>query len=386
MSDLEALLAILVALYASECVVWLRRDAACVRRTFGKTHRFIAGNLLSGGDSGGVLLLNPLPPFGAVYRAQPMPLSIAPEGVLVFIASSFVPGPRTAQSGRWLAFADAKPFHAEEARVFVGNEPLVTVSSAKLARHVATWLETLRRMPLAARAAAIEAEIERSFDDAPLRAGVDDLARASRGLTALATVQFVLLFFVLPGSLALNVLETTWPILVLGVPSCSAATVTRVWRIRRKLAPAERAERWKAAVFLAISPLATLRARDTLTIDLAATHHPLALARALCSPAEFQRVAAGCLRDAHAPYGSEQPELSVAAERAERFWRERQIRALERCVESVRDALAPPSKLASDCVAYCARCEHQFTRVDSACSDCGDRPLTPFEPARATVS
>ena len=79
---------------AASCVWWIQRPAAGVWRRFTHTFHFTPANALFGNENGALLVLNPLPPFGATFVAEPCPVSIGRDGVLSTVALSGALGER----------------------------------------------------------------------------------------------------------------------------------------------------------------------------------------------------------------------------------------------------------------------------------------------------
>ncbi|MBK7874210.1 MAG: hypothetical protein IPJ77_00385 [Planctomycetes bacterium] len=377
MTEFESLLVALAAIYLVLGVVWVRRDAFVFRAHTGRRFHVAAANALVGGEEGALQWLNPLPPFGLVHVVQPFPASVSAEGVLAWTSAAYPPGERHRQADpRFFAWSDVRRVEAREKDVLVNDVRFVRTGSTRLAAHVARFVHELAKAKPAERARRIDAELERAFDGVAI---ADAAGRAERGSAALvppAVGLFLLAFVATPWVDLFGDIHAQWPWLVLALFALQAWGVVALWITAGRL---EKRERWKHVLQCALSPLALIRARDGLLRDQLATFAPLAVAKALLERAEFEALLAASVRDARNPALPGCPVADPRALATEADWRARIAAAAARLAPAVAEAaLAPPPPLADDCVAWCARCERQYTRADSLCAGCGDRPLVRF--------
>jgi hypothetical protein len=122
-----------------------------------------------------------------------------------------------------------------------------------------------------------------------------------------------------------------------------------------------------------LSPVSASRAVDAYGRDLVADLHPLAVASAVCSDAEFREVARRVLSDLTTPI-QPMPELSAGAAETEARFRGQLLREVERLVGrhgDSRTAVAESGPPHGDARALCPRCGTRYTTIASACSECG---------------
>lgn len=360
---------------ATSCVWWIQRPAAGLRRVVSGTFRCVPANALFGNENGALLWLNPLPPFGATFVAEPCPVSIGREGVLSTIALNGALGERLPRARvRFATWSELADVTANERDVLVGRVPFVRASSTVFAAHLAKLLGELARAQPVEREKRIAVELARAFDTVAIETDTQRALSATAQLAGWQTALFLATFGALPLVVELERPLVAWVLLAgLGL---WISTAIVFWRSATHLA---RERRWKLAVPAFLHPFPALRARDALLRDTVATRHPLAVARVVCSPAEFARAFEGALRDARAPHWPECPLDDERARAAEREWRAR----IEAELVSLAPELAPgvrraPERLADDCLAFCPRCQMQYTRLDTACASCGGRPLEAF--------
>jgi hypothetical protein len=317
---------------------------------------------LLGNERGGLLWLNPLPPFGTTYVAQSLPLSLSEEGVLSFAAQSQPPLERyPAPEPRCLAWDEVGEVASADRDVIVGGRPFVSVGSADLAAHVARLLRELARDAPKARERRLAAEVERAFDTVAIASALEKAERETQGLVWLQTSLLLACFVLLPWMLEYERLSAWWgragdPVLLDG---------DRGADLGHRHAPRARATLAHSAAVL-LHPFPAMRARDALLRDTLATQHPLAVAKVLCSEDEFAAVFAAALRDARARRTGRSVRWRMSVPCASRrAWRARIERALARLAPRLAERARAPERL-EDCLAYCARCEKQYTRLDTS--------------------
>jgi hypothetical protein len=108
-----------------------------------------------------------------------------------------------------------------------------------------------------------------------------------------------------------------------------------------------------------LSPLAAMRAADTLTRPLFASVNGLAVVRALVARDDFVRIARLYYYDS---------DRSAALEAM-------LAKDLEEAVQ------APPQRDGLEMEGYCPRCHTQLARLEGVCPECLDVAIVSFEPA-----
>ncbi len=375
MSEFESLLLIVGAIYLSECAWWIPRDAIVLRAWWGGAWSCRAANVMPGGGNGALCVLQPLPGVGSACVGAAWTVSLSEEGVLGFASQSLPPGPRVALlEARFFEWNALPQVSARDATVDVGGRAFARCASPAAAMELAALLARLQSAKPKARPALLDAEVARQFDLVALAAALGHAERATRELRWLQPLLFGWLFVVVPLVWLQGELLLRWPILVAGFLALVAWIALRSWLAARAL----KLTAWKHALLNFLSPLAAMRARETLLRDALALFHPLAALKVLCDERETARVLADALRDAAHPFWPECPLEDERARRTERAWRERMRRAIAELAPDVARAAATRPAAEADSLAYCPRCQEQFLRIDRACARCGERPLVSF--------
>ena len=386
MSDLELLFLILALLYLWECLCWLPRGGAAFTTWLGRRWRPATPSAWLGNQHGGFALAAPLPPLGRLVHAAQSPVSISPDGVLVFVSTNVNPGWRPPQSGRFVSFAEIREVRVRNKKILVNGGLLVRCAYPNAARELAGAIERLAKMPMDKRAEAIGQMIRASFDIAAARKRWEGCRQVSRWLRGLVNVLFVYLFIAAPVVIYVVGFKLTWLWLLLGLLVLTITLATLFYRAHRALYPAEEDDRFTHMLTTALSPATAARAHDTLSRPLLQTFHPLVPARLFLDEQAFREYAGRILRDVRYPALPVCSNDDPAARAAELHWRTVFLASLETFLKkngaNPDDLTRPPKPADGSCRAYCPRCLAQFTSASGTCSDCGGLALVTFDNAK----
>jgi len=378
MSELQILFAVVVVLYLLQCVAWVPQDSAAFRATFfAGWKQELGGFRLAAAHVRGVPG-NPLPPLRGVAVCQPALVAVSPEGI-----AHLHGGPQA-----FFPFASIEKVSADGKSVCTGGEDirsqrdLFDASTADEARRLAAWLEKLRGMPEKKRGQAIEKRLAAALEFERASERYAEFERATRLLGWSCTALFAYLFLFLPLIIDAVGLARVWLVLA-GVLVVMVALIG--WdfrRAHRQLHPDDGDARWTALMTILLSPVAAIRAKDVVFRDLFTSFHPLAVARVLCLPEEFRRIAARTLREITFPIPATAAGEDEDSFQCESWFRERQSAAIRRFLNDAElrpeELLAPPAPSGPQSVSYCPRCCQQYAVSPGACTDCGGIPLEPL--------
>src|SRR3954451_82326 len=164
MSDVELLFLVLAVVYSWECACWIPRGSVAFRTWFCQRWRPAHPGSMLGNQSGGFIFAHPLPPLGNLLIGTQLPLSLSPNGVLGFVASSVNPGWRPSQTGIFFRFEDIVAIDARGKKVRVNGNVLVKAATPRLASRLVAQLLEIKNLPAGKRANAIEKLIENCID------------------------------------------------------------------------------------------------------------------------------------------------------------------------------------------------------------------------------
>jgi hypothetical protein len=366
MSELGSLFLVVLLVYLLQCLHWVPPGSAVfVLRCRGlgkeKRHGFRWNAL---GTTG--FLAGALPPLAPLAVAAWPGFELAAEGIWIEEADrSFIP---LSWSNLTVISADSKVFC---------NERLVFQGSEVQALAYGRLLQRLQCCPDAARGPAILGWLRRAMAASRAARLALAFARGARWLRVLANLQLALLFLALPLSFVEFGPGVLWRVAVF-MFAISAAITLEFWMLHKKLFREAGPARFKAALTMMLSPIAAIRACDTLARDLFARHHPLAVAAALLPEDEFRRFAGERLR------------FHRFGNHPSKWFQENSGRLMEQTIRQrgIKPAqLMRPAHRDSGSVVYCPRCLAQYVKERSTCSDCGFEQIVRFESkARSTTS
>lgn len=384
MSDLQLLFLVLVLFYGWECACWLRRGSVAIRTWLGRRWQMAQPGTLLGNQRGGFLFAAPLPPLGTLFTASQFPLSLSPDAVLVYVATTMNRDWRPTQSAVFLPFDALRDVWAKGKKVIARGELLWSAPTLSLARHMTETLKHLAALPMAQREKAIHEFLRAGLDTGKIEHRWREFRQLSGKLRVLGNVLFLYLFGLAPLLIWNLGLKLTWPGLLLGLFALTITTAVVFHRAHKRLYPPAEDERFTHTLTIALSPPNAVRACDALSRPLFETFHPLALAKVFLPADRFRQFARAVLLDIRHPALPVCPGNDPAVCATELFARSALWQAVEQLLKrngiDPDELCRPPATADESCRAYCPRCGAQFTTADAKCADCGGLKLVAFTP------
>lgn len=376
-------------MYVSECVTFVRKDALAVAKSWFSGWTVRTPSSLMGSQERGLILSNPLPPFGTTLLAQTWPFSPAPAGVHAYAALTVHPEGRTREDGPFVPWDDLHGVVAEDKAVRSGEAVVGRADSDAGARGWAGMLRELAKAYPADREDGIQRALDRAFDRSAAMRRAQELDDAGRWVRRIGIALWLHLFVAVPVVVKSWSIVFAWPILALVMLLLMWTIATLFFRAHRRLHPEAAGERLQAVFVFTFLPTAAIRAVDYLSRSTMAGLHPLAVAHALLDADAFKVFARKVLLDARTPLRPECRSEDIRAREAEAWFRDRLKAALERFVRAQGldpDALcAAPSPKDASSKSYCPRCDAQYTLKEGTCSTCGAIDLLPLAPFAAPL-
>jgi ribosomal protein L37E len=363
MRELASLAAIVVLVYIFQCLCWAPLGAhVFFLEPAGERGRKKRGFLWSSLKLTGYWA-NPLPPL------QPLMVVDWPQ---------FQPEPESLRLTRpeaeplLLAWEELK-VQRSGSKLFC-NGTLVLQTGADQLKASQELLEKLKRSKPKERKKLIETWLRKATDSAAIEERLNVFRRKSRWLDMAVTLQFVLLFMIVPAAFYRFGGKALWPMLG-AVLTASIVIAWQSWKLHKSFFPIDGEGRFKAVFSTILSPINAIRAADALARDLLAGFHPVAVAGAVCTQAEFEAFAGEQLRT-----------MKFSAPGMN--WHEQQLElAMEKMLRkngvAAKQLLSAPER-ENECVVYCPRCRAQYTKGRESCSDCGYGELLAFTDKAAT--
>jgi len=380
LSDAQTLFLVLVLLYLSECLVWMKRHSVAFISGLGGGGRVTYPHPWLGNASGGILFLNPLPPAGKVFLSHLSPISISPSGICAFNLQTLPSGGRVSdQTGRSLSFAEMKQAGTDGAYLLVNKEKFAKCATPAQAKKLATFIAEMIKASPEQRESLARAWITNQFD---LDAAGERLREGRKTIKLIQAVSwgfFLFLFLFVPVWVStVGLLE---PLLLIALLMVIGAIRigTLFHTAHKKLYPEEKSERIESLVKMILCPPAAVRATDLLTRNMLADYSPIVLADLLTAKLERRFVRAFIL-DLQYPLKHE-----VVDETAKGILNWSAAEQLSASLEYVKSGrfgkmaeLLSAAQRAANSISYCPRCECQFVVHSVDCVDCPGVELIAF--------
>ncbi len=376
-SDGQTLLFILVLLYLTECLVWVKKQSVAFVSATGRRWRLATPKSWLGNANGAMLLLSPLPPPGEIVLSHLLPVSISPSGVCAFNSQVLPWGSRPAtQTGEFVPFSSITKAGSDGAYLLLNGEKFAKCATPNQAKALASVIKSAAEAKVSRRESIVRSWMAKQFD----ARAAEKLWRESQeeigSLQGVCTLLFLFLFVAMP------IIVTIFGLQELIIPSGAVMVALAVligvmfFRLHRKLFPAETQERFENMAKMILCPPVSMRAADILTRNLLAEFSPIVVASVLGRAKETQFVRAFVLDLKH-PLKHEVTDAK-ALETIEWATAE-QLKASLAYVERSGDAsLLGPDEREGDSIAYCPRCGVQFVVRDGECPDCPGVELVAF--------
>jgi hypothetical protein len=380
MSEGQTLLLILILLYLTECLIWVKRESVAFVSRMGGRWRLTVPPSWLGNANGGILFLNPLPPAGRVFLSHLSPISISPSGICAYNLQTLPSEARSpGQTGHFLPFNKITRSTTDGVYLLVNDERFAKCATARQARTLAKLIGEMAKASAAKRERLARNWISKQFavDDAAAR--LREGNAIIKPMRALSLILFLFLFVVTP------VLVSSFGLLRLITPVAAVMVMLAVligilfYRAHKQLFPAESSERFENLVKMILCPPVSIRAPDIITRNLLAEYSPIVVASLLTGSNEQQFVRAFIL-DLQHPLKHE-----VSDETAEKTIAWTAAEQLNICLDQVKagDYLKPedllaPAQREGNSISYCPRCRCQFVVSAVECPDCPGVALVDF--------
>jgi hypothetical protein len=368
----QTLLLILVLLYLSECVIWLKRESVAFVSAWGGRWRLAVPPSWMGNANGGILFLNPLPPAGRVFLSHLSPVSISPSGICAFNIQTLPSEARSPyQSGEFLPFSKVKDSGTDGAYLVLNSEKFTKCATPKQAHALAKLIGAMAKASSSKRDGMARTWVVKQF-------AVDDAAKLLKESESLiepiqqmGVILFLFLFVFTP-SLAFVFGLSSLIIPVAAVMVALAVEIAIMFhRAHKKLYPADSSERLESLVKMILCPPVSIRAADILTRNLLAQYSPIVLASVLPGSGERQFVRSVILDLKH-PLRHEVSE--EAAQQTIKWTANEQLNV---CLDQVKkgrylkpEELLGPTQREENSISYCPRCRCQYVVSEVECPDC----------------
>lgn len=380
MTEGQTLLLILVLIYLSDCLIWVRRESVAFVSPWGGRWRLTVPPSWLGNANGGILLLNPLPPSGRVFLSHLSPISISPAGICAYNLQTLPSEARSpSQTGHYLPFNKVTSATNDGPYLVVNNERFAKCTTARQAKTLAALIAEMMKASAAKRERLARNWIAKQFAVEAADARLSEGNALIKPIQELSLILFLFLFAVTP------LLVSTFGLARLIIPVAVVMVILAVqigilfYRAHKQLFPTEASERFESLAKMILCPPVSIRAADILSRNLLAEYSPIVLASVLAGGSEQQFVRAFIL-DLRHPLKHE-----VTDEAAVKMMSWTTDEQLNICLEQVKggrylkpEDLQAPAQREENSISYCPRCRCQFVVSVAECPDCPGVELVAF--------
>ncbi len=379
MTDSQSLFLVMVLIYGTECFTWTNLHVIAFVSWFGTRWDWTRPGRWFGNRSGGLLAKPPLPLLGTTFLCQLWPVSVSPQGVFSNVSHA-VDLPWRPDGPSWfIGFDEVDEIAADGRKVYINGRYFCQTFSNAVSSHLAEFLRSLVSLTESERVEAIMETLQARLDRDAIAQRQEALASCDLGVRLSSSTLFAIVFIGGPVAVSLVGWIRCWPYLLGAIIANMALAVAVFHTAYRELYPDQKGDRRTHIAVMLLNPLSAIRAHDTLARDLFARFHPLAVAHRLCDEKTYRDFARRLLRDLRHPILSVWSERTGPAEQAERWFRERNLAAVEAFLKSTQvtphQLLAPDPPVDETCRSYCPRCGCQFVVEQGQCDPCGGLPL-----------
>lgn len=374
------LLLILVLLYLSECVIWVKRESVAFVSAWGSRWRLAVPPSWMGNANGGLLLLNPLPPAGRVFLSHLSPVSISPSGICAFNLQTLLSEARSPyQSGEFMPFSKIKDAGSDGAYLIINKEKFTKCANAKQAHALAKLAGSMAKTSASKRESMARAWVGKQFAVDEAAAFLSESVKLIKPIQQMGVILFLFLFVLTPAlAFAYGLSPLIIPVAAVMV-ALAIVIAIMFHRAHKQLFPVDSSERLESLVKMILCPPVSIRAADILTRNLLAGYSPIVLASVLPGSGEQQFVR-GFILDLKHPL---RHEISDEIASQTIAWTANE--QLNVCVEQVKkgrylkpEELQAPTQREENSLSYCPRCRCQFVVSEGECPDCPGVHLAEF--------
>src|SRR5919106_1576963 len=138
MTDGQTLLLILILVYLSDCLIWVKRESVAFISIWGGRWRLTVPASRLGNSNRAVMFLTPPPPAGRIHLSHLLPTSISPSGICAYNLQTLPSEARSpAQTGRFLPFGKITNATTDGVYLLVNDERFAKCATAKQAKTLA---------------------------------------------------------------------------------------------------------------------------------------------------------------------------------------------------------------------------------------------------------
>src|SRR6185503_10134802 len=163
MTDGQTLLLILILVYLSDCLIWVKRESVAFVSTWGGRWRLRVPPSWLGNSNGGILFLNPATP-GRIFLSHLLPISISPSGICAYNLQTLPSEARSpAQTGKFLPFNKIDTAATDGVYLVVNKGRFAKCATPRQAKTLAQLIRELVKASASKRERMVRAWMQKQF-------------------------------------------------------------------------------------------------------------------------------------------------------------------------------------------------------------------------------
>src|SRR5919205_2523891 len=279
MTEGQTVLLILILVYLSDCLIWVKRESVAFVSTWGGRWRLTVPPSWLGNSNGGILFLNPAPPAGRIFLSHLLPISISPSGICAYNLQTLPSEARSpAQTGQYLPFNKIDNAATDGVYLLVNNEKFAKCATPRQEKTLVELIRELVKASASKRASLVRTWMQKQFavDEAAVR--LKEGKAIIEPVQELSLILFLFLFVFTPMVTSIfGLMPLIIPVAVVMV-ILAALVGIMFYRAHKRLFPAEGSERFENVIKMILCPPVSIRAADILSRNLLADYSPFVLA------------------------------------------------------------------------------------------------------------
>lgn len=264
-----------------------------------------------------------------------------------------------------VSFTSPHRFESQLKVVLVDGSLIAVLTSEKVATRLAHFLNKLQSASPSKRTSIAHRELSNLFSSESIQRRLELYAKQTYLLTSFCFFLFLFIFLVAPAAIYSLRLLRVWPELLAALALSAFAILWTYRRANRALYPQDLQSDVQHLVAIALSPLAAVRAADSLAPRLLEDFHPIPAAYSVLDKTEFIKFAEKGLRKIKFIRHDFVLEKHVSTFLAKHGFDSESL-------------LKPPVPDSLKSRAFCPACLTQFVIDEGVCLECGDVPLHPL--------
>ena len=371
-SEILIFLAVIVLIYLFDCIVWVPNNSVAFASTFGNKYSIKKPVKIATNNKGGFVLLSPFPPLTPTFIAH-FPIIIFSRAKFFF--NMFPPVDFSFSGGiKNFEYHDVSSSESLRKKLIINNDYTVEFYDEQNSKWVNRLIQQLKFLNEEDRIRSITRIMRQIFDIDGAKYTIDYFKQTTKRLKIFCNLLLIYLILILPLIIIFGFTLITLCI-ISGMLGLQLYILFLYHHHHKTLYPSRSEERITNLIRMSLCPPSAIRAYNDLGWQLLSSYNPLILAFILCNENDFKNFAKLVIRGIMYP-GHSTLDLESKYQFShvlDNYYRD----FLEKNRINISELTIAPEAV-ENCVAYCPRCNSQFSFCQDFCPDCAGVKLVMF--------